>query len=213
MISVQDLVVQAGAFRLEKISFEVPNNEYGVLMGRTGCGKTTALEAICGLKKVSSGRIQINGRDITPLKPAARGIGYVPQDGALFTTMTVREHIAFPLIIRKWPADEIEQRVLELADLLGLKELLERKPQGLSGGEKQRVALGRALANHPDTLCLDEPLSALDEDTRDEMYVLLQMVQKRTGVTTLHITHSLKEAENLADRIYVFENGKVMRKR
>ena len=213
MISVRDLVVRAGGFTLTGISFEVPDNEYGVLMGRTGCGKTTALEAICGLKKVSSGRIMINEQEITYMKPAARGIGYVPQDCALFSTMTVREHLAFPLVIRKWPTGQIDNRVEELAELLGIKNLLKRKPQGLSGGEKQRVALGRALARHPNTLCLDEPLSALDEATRDEMYELLQMVQQRTGVTTLHITHSMSEAQRLADRIYVFENGAVVRKK
>ena len=209
MIQVENLSVRAGSFALSNISFEVPAQHYGVLMGKTGCGKTTVLEAICGLKKVTAGRIVLDGRDVTRLKPAARGIGFVPQDGALFSTMTVSRHLAFPLTIRKWPAAQIDTRVKELAALLGIESLLDRKPHGLSGGERQRVALGRALACHPSVLCLDEPLSALDDETHLEMCDLLKEVRQRTGVTTLHITHSMTEAQKLADRIYTFENGAV----
>src|SRR5205085_1321628 len=135
-----------------------------------------------------SGRIVLMDRDVTNLKPAERGIGYVPQDGALFPTMTVQEHLAFALRIRHWERRRIEETVTEIAGLLGLQHLLDRKPAGLSGGEAQRVALGRALSFHPGVLLLDEPLSALDEATRAEMYELLRAVRRRTGVTALHVT-------------------------
>jgi ABC-type sugar transport system ATPase subunit len=176
-------------------------------MGKTGCGKTTLLEAICGLRQVHAGRIVLLGRDVTQLKPAQRGVGYVPQDLALFPGHTVREHLAFALEVRRWSRAAIDARVRELAGLLGITHLLDRYPQGLSGGEAQRVALGRALAFHPPVLLLDEPLSALDEDTRSEMATLLRDVQRQTGVTTLHVTHSLTEARRLADRLFVLERA------
>lgn len=169
MIAVEHLTIRIGTFALADIAFAVPTGQYAVLMGRTGTGKTTLLEAICGLKPVVAGAIRLNERNVTRLKPAERGIGYVPQDAALFSTMTVREHLAFPLMIRKWNREKIEGRVVELAEMLGLTPLLDRKPLGLSGGEAQRVALGRALAFRQNILCLDEPLSALDEATKDDM--------------------------------------------
>ena len=210
MIAVEQLTVRVGAFALVEIDFTVPAGRYAVLMGRTGTGKTTLLEAICDLKRVAAGTIRLNEHDVTQLKPAARGIGYVPQDAALFSTMTVREHLAFPLMVRKWKQGEITPRVAELADLLGLSKLLDRKPLGLSGGEAQRVALGRALAFRPSILCLDEPLSALDEQTKAEMYKLLLSVQQREQVTALHVTHNREDADELADVILRIEDGKVM---
>jgi ABC-type sugar transport system ATPase subunit len=123
--------------------------------------------------------------------------------------MTVRENLAFALTVRRWTRAAIEQRVKELADLLGLQCLLHRKPHGLSGGEAQRVALGRALASRPSILCLDEPLSALDDETREEMHTLLQSVRERTGVTALHVTHHLSDAQRLADTILLLKDGAV----
>lgn len=209
MIAVTELCVRLGAFALEGLSFEVPGGCYGVLMGRTGSGKTTILEAICGLRPLAGGRIELMGRDVTRAKAAERGIGYVPQEGVLFQTMTVREHLAFALVIRKKPPAEIDSRVAELSELLGLEHLLDRLPPGLSGGESQRVALGRALAARPRILCLDEPLSALDDETREQMYGLLQEVQAREGVTTLHVTHSLSEANRLADKLLELKDGRI----
>jgi len=209
MIAVEHLAVRVGAFALEDIAFEVPAGQYAVLMGRTGAGKTTLLEALCGLKPVTGGAIRLNGRHVTHLKPAERGIGYVPQDRALFQTMSVREHLAFALVIQKADRETTRQRVAELARLLGIEHLLERKPHGLSGGEAQRVALGRALSARPGILCLDEPLSALDDETRREMYDLMEKVQKSTGVTILHVTHNLDEAEQLADRILLLRDGRI----
>jgi len=188
MIKVDKLDVRLGAFALKDVSFTVPTGRYAVLMGKTGSGKSTLLEAICGLKPVAAGRIHLMGSDVTALKPADRGVGYVPQDLALFPTMTVREHLAFALVIRNWDAAAVDRRVAELADLLGLERLLERGTQGLSGGEAQRVALGRALSFGPRVLLLDEPLSALD---------------------ALHVTHSAAEAKKLADLILLLEGGAV----
>jgi molybdate/tungstate transport system ATP-binding protein len=207
MIALRKLCLRAGAFALRDVSFTVDTGQYAVLMGKTGSGKTTVLEAICGLKAVESGSISLLGRDVTRLGPAERGVGYVPQDLALFPTFRVRDHLAFALTVRSRPRAEIERRVAELAGLLGIGHLLERRPAGLSGGEAQRVALGRALAFHPSVLLLDEPLSALDDDTRSEMVSLLRAVQRLTGVTTLHVTHSLGEAKKLADRLLVLKNG------
>jgi len=207
MIVIDRLSVKAGSFSLQDVSLELPTGVYGVLMGRTGSGKTTLIEAICGLKPITSGRIHLQDRDVTHLPPAARGIGYVPQDLALFPELSVRDHLAFSLEVRRWPRARKDERVHELAQLLGIQHLLERNIQSLSGGESQRVGLGRALAFHPRILLLDEPLSALDEHTRGEMTDLLRGVQKKTGLTTLHITHSKWEANRLADRLFQLEPG------
>ena len=207
MISVKNLSLSVGEFSLENVSFEVPSRSYCALMGKTGCGKTTILEAICGLRKVSSGNIILMSQDVTALPPAERGIGFVPQDGALFSTMTVEKNLGFSLQVRGRPRAVIDERVQELAQLLGIAELLQRRVQGLSGGEKQRVALGRALAFEPGILCLDEPLSALDDDTKTGLIDLLGKIREETSVTTLHITHSLQEARSLCDMLLVMEDS------
>lgn len=209
MIAVEGLRVRVGAFLLDGVSLEVPEGGYGVLMGRTGSGKTTLLETICGLRRPQSGRIVLGGREVTDLPPAARGVGYVPQDRALFSTFTVREHLAFALKVQGRPEAEVERRVTEMAGRLGLARLLDRRPEGLSGGEAQRVALGRALAASPRVLVLDEPLTALDEETREEMFVLLEEIRRGMRVTTLHVTHSRTEALRLGDRVFVMEAGRL----
>ncbi len=212
MIEVSNLAVRAGDFEMSDISFTIPSGEYGVLMGRTGCGKTTILEAICGLKEVTAGRVILMGRDVTGLPAGARGIGFVPQEGCLFSTMTVRNHLAFGPKVQSWARDAIDQRVDELAAELGLEKLLDRKPYGLSGGEIQRVALGRALSIRPGILCLDEPLSALDDGTHADMIALLKKLTSDYQITTLHITHSQSEAGAVADRTIRIDSGKLMMK-
>ena len=209
MIRLKQFEVRAGGFLLGELNLEIPTGRYGVLMGHTGSGKTTLLEALCGLRRVTRGSIELLGRDVTHLPPADRGIGYVPQDRALFQTMTVREHLGFALFIRRWEDAAIAARVDELARLLGLTALLARKPAGLSGGEAQRVALGRALAARPSLLLLDEPLSALDEDTREEMQDLLLTVQQQTGVTALHVTHNRDEAARLGEVVFQLKSGQL----
>jgi ABC-type sugar transport system ATPase subunit len=210
VIRFENITWQAGAFRLDDISFIIPAGRYAVLMGRTGCGKTTLLEILCGLRRPRSGRLFIDGRDVTDESPGSRGIGYVPQDGAMFPTFTVREQLGFALRLRRRPTDEIAARVTQLAGELGVAHLLDRLPQHLSGGERQRVALGRALAAKPKVLLLDEPLSALDEELRDDLAALLKRLQREHGITALHITHSRSEAAHLADLMLWLEDGCVV---
>ncbi|MDF1814208.1 MAG: ATP-binding cassette domain-containing protein [Verrucomicrobiales bacterium] len=211
MIKVDQLEIRAGNFRLQNISFEIPGGKYGVLMGRTGSGKTTVLEAICGLKEIISGHIFLNDRDVTHSRAGERGIGFVPQEATLFSTMTVREHLSFGPKVHKWTKQQIADRVEELSTRLGIANLLDRKPHGLSGGERQRISLGRALATRPAVICLDEPLSALDEDTHSEMSDLILRIVKETSVTALHVTHSRQEAEKMADCVFQLVDGKIDR--
>ena len=198
MIELDGLSTSAPGFALRDITLTVPTGQYAVLMGRTGCGKTTILECICGLRRVERGRIRIGGDDVTDWSPAARGIGYVPQDLALVPTLTVGDHLRFAPRVRGWASADIQRRTVELAQLLGIAHLIDRRIDGLSGGEAQRTALGRALAFHPRILLLDEPLAALDEATRDEMIQLLRTLRDTAGVTTLHVTHHRGEATALA---------------
>lgn len=209
MIEVNDLSITLGNFSLNGVSFTLPSGKYGVLMGKTGTGKTTILESVCGLKQIHNGTIHLMGRDVTNLKASERGIGFVPQDGALFSSMTVSDHIAFALNIRKWKKPDIQNRVNQLAELLGITHLLKRLPDGLSGGERQRVSLGRALSFEPGILCMDEPLSALDDYTRNEICELFFSIRENHNVTILHITHRMDEAKRLADHVFLIDNGSV----
>jgi molybdate/tungstate transport system ATP-binding protein len=209
MIDVDDLCLLQGQFRLKDVSLHVPAGKYAILMGKTGCGKTTILEAVAGLRPIASGRIVLNDRNVTFCTPAERDIGYVPQDGALFRTMTVHDNLAFALTIRNVSQRVISERVAELADWLHLTPLLTRRAVGLSGGESQRIALGRALANRPPILLMDEPLSSLDEETRDRMVELLKGLPQRERVTVLHISHSRHEAEQLGDWIFRLQEGRI----
>lgn len=209
MIQLQGVSIRAGAFALNDINLDIAHGTYAVLMGGTGQGKTTILEAICGLRPVAGGQIILRGEDVTHRKPANRGIGYVPQDLGLFPTMTVRGHLEFALRIRRWSDSEIKTRVAELAHVLAIEPLLSRHIAGLSGGEAQRVALGRALSFHPHILLLDEPLNALDEATRDRLCELLKSIQKQNGLTILHVTHSHVESRALAEQTILLFAGQI----
>jgi len=211
VIGLEHISIRAGAFTLTDVSFSIPTGAWCVFMGRTGSGKTTILEMICGLRAPESGRVLLDGKDVTGLRPGERGIGYVPQDRALFQTMTVRDNLAFSLKLRGWAHETMAARVNELAHLLQITALLDRFPHKLSGGEAQRVALGRALAVKPAVLCLDEPLSALDDATREEMRIVLRSVRERTRVTTLHVTHHADDALDLADEVLFLREGAVVR--
>jgi molybdate/tungstate transport system ATP-binding protein len=210
LIRIEKLSVEQGAFRLSGVSFEVPTGKYAVLMGPTGCGKTSLLEAVAGLRPIAGGRVHLCGRDVTNMTPGDRGIAYVPQDSALFRTMTVYNHLAFALNIRGTARAAVRQRVTELADWLMITHLLNRRPIGLSGGEAQRVALGRALSFRPAYLLLDEPLSSLDEDTRGLLVELLNGLRKSAEVTVLHVTHNSAEADRLADVRFRIIDGRVV---
>lgn len=209
MIECANLNINQGAFYLSNISFKIKKGAYAILMGKTGCGKTTIMESICGLRKISSGEIWLGDKEISKVMPAKREIGYVPQDGALFKNMTVAQNIGFALKLRKWDKENINRRVEELASHLGIDYLLEREAHDLSGGEKQRVAIARALSFYPEVICLDEPISALDDTTKEDMMHLLKVLKEDTKLTILHVTHSKKEAERLGDVIFTFSDGKV----
>ncbi len=199
MIVCEDLCWSAGSFALNNLSLSIPTGAYTVLMGRSGCGKTSLLEILCGLRPPSAGRVLLAGADATFLPAGKRRIGYVPQDAALFPAHTVRENVGFAPTLQGLPKPEVRARVNLLAEQLGITHLLERLPAQLSGGERQRTALGRALAAQPRILLLDEPLSALDEDLHTELCALLLRMHREHRLTTLHVTHSRKEADALAD--------------
>lgn len=195
------------AFQLQEVSLEIPAHTYAVLMGTTGCGKTTLLELICGLRQLTAGKIWLEGQDVTRWEPWRRGIGYLPQDLALFPETRVGDQIRFPLKVRS--QTDGEDLVQELVAELGIGHLLDRFPEALSGGEKQRVALARALAARPHVLLLDEPLSALDETTRRSATELLRTLQERHRLTVLHVTHSSAEAFTLGQLRLRMDQGRV----
>lgn len=209
MIRLENISWSAPGFALREVNFSVPTKRYAVLMGRTGTGKTSLLEMLCGLRAPQSGKVWLDDRDVTNDAPGARGIGYVPQDGALFPTMTVRQQIGFGLRMKRKTTEEIEAQVDELAREVSVSHLLDRKPHGLSGGEKQRVALARALVMRPSVLLLDEPLASLDEDTQSGLIELLKRTQREHGITVLHVTHSRREAEMLGEVRLRLLDGKV----
>ena len=213
MIELVQVGIKVGSFELANLSFHVETGKYAVVMGKTGIGKTTILESICGLRSVRSGQILIHGVDVTRWTPADRNVGYMPQDLALFPTFRVREQLEFAMKLRRVSRQAIADRVAELSELLDIKGLLERHVRGLSGGEAQRVALGRALSFGPAVLLLDEPLSALDFETRRSTQALLRNLNRVTGVTVLHVTHNQEDADALADCCLVItkdpETGRV----
>lgn len=210
MIELRSIAVRQSAFALSGLDMDVPAGSYAVLMGRTGCGKTTLLEVIAGLRRPALGTVRLGGRDVTRLDPADRGVGYVPQDGALFTTMTVGEQIELPLRVRGVARPARRARVAELVDLVGIAHLVERRPAGLSGGERQRVALARAVSARPGVLLLDEPMSALDDETRERIYGVIERVREHERVTALHVTHSRREAVRLGDVHLRLDGGTIV---
>ncbi|MBA8818448.1 Fe3+/spermidine/putrescine ABC transporter ATP-binding protein [Ochrobactrum sp. P6BS-III] len=194
---------------LKGVDLSVRKGEFVALLGSSGCGKTTLLRAIAGFNTPSSGAIKVNGADVTRLPPDKRGMALVFQSYALWPHMTVAQNIGYGLRIRGIAKDTIKQKVMEVARLLGLDALLERKPTALSGGQRQRVALGRALAIQPDILLLDEPLSNLDARIRLSVRHEISALQRRLGITAVHVTHDREEAMVMADRIVILNNGEI----
>jgi ABC-type sulfate/molybdate transport systems ATPase subunit/nucleotide-binding universal stress UspA family protein len=192
---------------VNRVSMEIKDRELFVLLGGSGSGKSTILRMIAGLTPPAGGRIELDGRDVTHLKPQARGVGFVFQNYSIFRHMTVAQNVAFGLRIRRVAAAERERRTAELLDLMGLGGLGGRFPDQLSGGQRQRVAVARALAYEPSVLLLDEPFSALDVKIRAQLRQNLRRIQRQLKVTTILVTHDQEEAFELADRIAVIERG------
>ena len=194
---------------LESINLAIDSGSFCVLLGPSGCGKSTTLRIIAGLEAASSGQVIIDGRDVTGLPPAQRGIAMVFQNYALFPHLSVADNITFGLSVRKVPAAETARRLAEAADLLGLSALLARKPSQLSGGQQQRVALARALVAQAKVCLMDEPLSNLDAQLRQEMRSELRQLQQRLGLTVVYVTHDQAEAMSMADQVVLLNHGHI----
>lgn len=209
-IHIDDVSRQFGDFTaLEEVQLQVREGEFFSLLGPSGCGKTTLLNLIAGFLDPTRGRIMIGGKDVTGLPPYRRGLGIVFQDYALFPHLSVFDNVAYGLRIRKQPKKEIKRRVEEMLALVQLSSMADRRPHQLSGGQRQRVAIARALAIEPSVLLLDEPLSNLDAKLRKEMQTELRTIQRRTGVTTVLVTHDQEEALSLSDRIGILGHGRL----
>ncbi len=207
MLRTHDLDYAIGGFRLGPLSLNVASSAYFVLMGPPGSGKSVLLECICGLKAPRAGRVLIDGEDVTGRAPGARDIAYVPQDYALFPHLSVEGNIAFGLRARGVARADAARRVGHVAEALAIAHLLPRRVAGLSGGERQRVALARALVLEPKVLLLDEPVSALDEATRQDVCAQLLEAHRRFGLTTVHVSHNREEAYSLADAAGILNAG------
>jgi len=203
------LKVDLGEFVLKNINLDINTGEYFILLGPTGAGKTVLLEAIAGLYPLMQGKVFIDDREITRLAPEKRGISIVYQDQMLFPHLSVEKNIAFGLKASKCPRQQIKPLVDNIAELLNITHLLERRPTTLSGGEKQKVALARALVTKPAVLLLDEPLSALDPQSREVMRQELADIHRRLKITMVHVTHEFEEAVALGDRVAVLEEGEI----
>jgi multiple sugar transport system ATP-binding protein len=194
---------------LENFSLEINSGEFMVLLGPSGCGKTTVLRCVSGLTNPTGGEIYIGNELVNDLPPKDRDVAMVFQNYSLYPHMNVYENIAFPLKMRKTERHKIDERVRNIANLLNIESLLDRKPKEISGGQMQRVALGRALVRKPKIFLMDEPLSNLDAKLRTEMRVEIKKLQKKVGITTLYITHDQVEAMSMADSIGVMQNGRL----
>ncbi|MGI6172887.1 MAG: ABC transporter ATP-binding protein [Christensenellales bacterium] len=194
---------------IENLNLTIEDGKFTVLVGSSGCGKTTLLRMIAGIGPATSGRILMDGRDITDVDPAKRDIAMVFQNYAIYPTMSVRENIEFGLKNRKVPKDERTRLIEEYSDIVGLTEYLDRKPSELSGGQRQRVALARAMVKRPAVFLMDEPLSNLDARLRAAMRVELIELQRRLKTTFVYVTHDQMEAMSMADAIVLMEKGEI----
>ena len=210
MIVVDRLIKDFGDVRaVNDVTLEIPAGEFFSMLGPSGCGKTTTLRVIAGFEEVDSGRILLDGDDVTWVSPKKRNVNMVFQDYALFPHMTVAENVAFGLKLKRVERSETRSRVAEMLTVVRLDGYEDRRPAELSGGQRQRVALARALVNRPAALLLDEPLGALDLKLRREMQLELKRIQQSTGTTFVYVTHDQEEALTMSDRIAVMDGGVV----
>jgi multiple sugar transport system ATP-binding protein len=196
-----------GFHAVKDLDLDVRDGEFMVLVGPSGCGKTTALRMVAGLEDISSGLLRIGGKPVNDVTPKDRDIAMVFQNYALYPHMSVRDNIGFALTMRKLPKPEIQAKVKETAEILGLTEWLDRKPGQLSGGQRQRVAMGRAIVREPSVFLMDEPLSNLDAKLRVQMRAEVQRIQRRINVATMYVTHDQVEAMTMGDRVAVMRAG------
>lgn len=209
MIKIENLSKDWKEFKIDQVNLEVKPNEYFVILDPSGSGKTMLLELIAGIWYPDSGRVYLEDKDITDASLEKRGVGFVYQNYMLFPHKTVFENIAFGLNLRKIPKKEITVKVQEMMELLNISHLKDRLPRTLSGGEQQRTALARALIVYPKVLLMDEPLSALDRKTRDELMLLLKEIHQKFDITIIHVTHNFDEALQLADRVAIMKQGTI----
>ncbi|HEY8347784.1 MAG TPA: sn-glycerol-3-phosphate ABC transporter ATP-binding protein UgpC [Symbiobacteriaceae bacterium] len=207
-VSLRHVYKNFGEVKVVKdFTLDIADQEFIVFVGPSGCGKSTTLRMIAGLEEITSGEIYIDGRLVNHVAPKDRDIAMVFQNYALYPHMNVYENMAFGLKLRKLPKHEIDKRVKEAAEMLGLSHLLGRKPKELSGGQRQRVALGRAIVRNPKVFLMDEPLSNLDAKLRLQMRTELSKLQRRLQTTTIYVTHDQVEAMTMGDRIVVMRDG------
>ena len=198
-----------GTKAVNAIDLGIADGEFMVLVGPSGCGKTTALRMVAGLEEISAGTVRIGDRPVNHVPSRDRDIAMVFQSYALYPHLTVYENIAFGLRLKRLPKDEIDKRVQQAAQTLGLEEQLKRKPRNLSGGQRQRVAMGRAIVREPAAFLMDEPLSNLDAKLRVQMRAEISRIQRDLGVTTLYVTHDQVEAMTMGDRVAVMRKGEL----
>lgn len=210
MISFNNVSHDFGAFQLKDVTFHVKRGEFFVIIGPTGAGKTLILETLAGFYNPDEGKIILNKQDASQLSPEKRNVGFVYQDYVLFPHLTVKKNISFGLEMRGYSSEEIDRKVSHSMDNLNISNLCDRYPRNLSGGERQRVALARALVIEPDILLLDEPLSALDSRTREDMRQEIRRLHEVLGITTVHVTHDQNDAMLLGDRIAVIIDGEIV---
>ena len=209
-LGVDSLDVSLGGFSLKNVTLSCARGEYHVLLGPTGSGKSTLLKCILGFHRPEGGRIQLDGREITAELPEHRRIGYVPQDYALFPHLDVEKNLRFGLRPRRIPAEQADSLVDRLCAVLNIANLRRREVRHLSGGERQKVAIGRALATQPKLMLLDEPFSSIDEGARRGLWLELREIVKEVGITTLHVTHNLDEAYSLGQRQSLMIDGSLV---